>query len=150
PHELVRAAVYADLAPARRHDLHRTAAGLLGGSAGVDHRIAAAVGPDPALAAELTALGRAEADARRWSQAADRLSAAADLSAGPPTRGLGHVLGRLEALTGRFDTARETLTAALHTADGDDGGRAVAAAHLALVSLIEGDAGPAARLAAAG
>ena len=183
PHELVRAAVYADLAPARRHDLHRTAAELLGGSAGVDHRIAAAVGPDPALAAELTALGRAEADARRWSQAADRLSAAADLSgtaderaarlvlavgamltggeltramraeadlrAGPPTRGLGQVLGRLEALTGRFDTARETLTAALHAADGDDGARAVAAAHLALVSLIEGDAGPAAGLATA-
>jgi DNA-binding CsgD family transcriptional regulator len=182
PHELVRAAVYADLAPARRHALHRAAAALLGGAAGMDHRVAAAVGPDPALAAELAALGRAEAAARRWPQAADRLMAAADLSgtaddraarlvlavgamlaggelgralrvepdlrAGPPTPGLGHVLGRLEALTGRFDAARETLTAALHTAEGDPGGRAVAAAHLALVSLVEGDAGPAAALAA--
>ncbi len=183
PHELVRAAVYADLPPARRHALHRAAAALLGGAAGVDHRIAAAVGPDPDLAAELTALGRDEVGARRWTQAADRLMAAADLSGtpedratrlvlavgamlaggelaralraepdlrtGPPTPGLGHVLGRLEALTGRFDTARQTLTAALHTADGDPGGRATAAAHLALVSLIEGDAGPAAGLAGA-
>ena len=119
----------------------------------MDHRVAAAVGPDPELAAELTALGRAEVGARRWRQAADRLMAAADLSgtpeeraarlvlavgamlaggelaralraeadlrAGPPTPGLDGVLGQLEAMTGRFDTARETLTAALHTADGD-------------------------------
>ena len=89
PHELVRAAVYADLSPARRHALHRAAAALLGGPAGVDHRIAAAVGPDPDLAAELTALGRDEVGARRWTQAADRLMAAADLSGttrrtGPP------------------------------------------------------------------
>ena len=42
--------------------------------------------------------------------------------------------------------ARATLAAALHTADGNPGGRAAAAAHLALVSLIEGDAGPAAAL----
>ena len=39
--------------------------------------IAAAVGPDPDLAAELTALGRDEVGARRWTQAADRLMAAA-------------------------------------------------------------------------
>lgn len=182
PHELVRAAVYADLAPGRRHALHRAAAGLLGGDAAMDHRVAAAVGPDPALAAELTSLGRAEVGARRWRHAADRLTAAADLSgtpeergarlvlavgamlaggelaramraeadlrAGPATPGLDGVLGRLEALTGRFDTARETLTAALHTADADPGRRAVAAAHLALVSLLEGDPGPAAGLAA--
>ena len=179
-HELVRAAVYADLPPARRHGLHRAAAALLGGTAGMDHRVAAAIGPDPALAAELTALGRAEVRSRRWRQAADRLTAAADLSgdpedraarlvlavgamlaggelaralraepdlrAGPATPGLGHALGQLEALTGRFDMARETLATALHTDDADPTGRAVATAHLALVSLIEGDAGPAAEL----
>ena len=55
PHELVRAAVYTDLPPARRHALHAAAAGLLGGSSGLDHRVAAAVGPDSALATELTA-----------------------------------------------------------------------------------------------
>ena len=182
PHELVRAAVYADLPPGRRHALHRAAAGLLGGDAAMDHRVAAAVGPDPVLAAELTSLGRAEVGARRWRHAADRLTAAADLSgtpeergarlvlavgamlaggelaralraepdlrAGPATPGLDGVLGQLETLTGRFDTARETLTAALHTADADPGRRAVAAAHLALVSLLEGDPGPAAGLAA--
>ena len=51
------------------------------------------------------------------------LRAEPDLRAGPATPGLGHVLGQLEALTGRFDTARETLTAALHT-DGRRPGRA--------------------------
>ena len=86
PHELVRAAVYADLSPARRHALHRAAAALLGGTAGMHHRVAAAVGPDPVLAAELTALGRAEVRSRRWRQAADRLIAAADLSDTPEER----------------------------------------------------------------
>ena len=182
PHELVRAAVYTDLPPARRHALHAAAAGLLGGSSGLDHRVAAAVGPDSALATELTASGRDEFGHRRWRQAADRLLAAADLSgtpeeragrlvlavtamlaggelaralrvepdlrSGPATPGLGQVLGQLEALTGRFAAARETLTAVLDTMDADQAGRAVAAAHLGLVSLIEGNAGPATELTA--
>ena len=76
------------------------------------------------------------------------LRAEPDLRSGTATPGLGQVLGRLETLTGRFDEARTTLTTALHTADGDRGGRAVAAAHLALVSLIEGDAAVAGALAA--
>ena len=183
PHELVRAAVYADLPPARRHALHEAAARLIGGTAGMGHRIAAAVGPDPDLAAELTALGRDELGARLWRQAADRMMAAAELSGTPEERaarlvlavdtmlaggelgralraepdlralaadtpGIDHVLGRLEALTGRFRMARTTLTRALHAAAEDPGGRAVAAAHVGLVSLIEGDAAAAAELTA--
>ena len=164
-HELVRAAVYADLSPARRHALHRAASARLDGDAALQHRIAAAVGPDPELAAELAARGRADLDARRWRQAADRLMAAAELSDVPAERsarlaaavgamitdgdlgralrhepdlrasGQVSVLGRLEAMTGRIAAARETLTAALATSDD-----AAATAHLALVALVEGDA----------
>ena len=182
PHELVRAAVYADLSPARRHALHGAAARRLGGVAGIGHRVAAAVGPDPELAAELTAWGRADLDARLWPQAADRLLAAAELSGrpedraarlvlavdamlaggdlaralrtepdlrtAPATPGLGHTLGRLEALTGRFRMARRTLSTALQAEEDQPGGRAVAAAHLGLVSLVEGDAAAATELTA--
>ncbi|MBV9921300.1 MAG: AAA family ATPase [Pseudonocardia sp.] len=172
-HELVRAAVYADLSPARRHALHRAAAERLDGDAALQHRIAAAVGSDPELAEELAARGRAGLDGGRWRQAADRLVAAAELSEIPAERSArlaaavgamitdgdlgralryepdlragGHaaVLGRLEAMTGRFAAARETLTAAL-AAGIDDAGAAV---HLALVALIEGDAAAAAERA---
>jgi DNA-binding CsgD family transcriptional regulator len=180
-HQLVRAAVYADLPPAKRHALHLSAATLLGGAAATGHRVAAAVGPDPALAAELTRLAHDDLDARRWRQAADHLVAAAELSstpderaqrlvdavgamlaggdlaralrlepemrAGPPGAVRSGVLGRLEALSGRFAAARATLTAAVRDADGDGGGRSVAAAHLALVSLVEGRSDAAAELA---
>ncbi len=171
-HELVRAAVYADLSPARRHALHRGAAAHLDGDTALHHRIAAAVGADPQLAAELAARGHADLDGGRWRQAADRLVAAAELSDSPAERsarlaaavgamitdgdlgralrhepdlrasGQVSVLGRLEAMTGRIAAARETLTAAL--AIGDD---AAAAAHLALVALIAGDAAAAAQRA---
>ena len=171
-HELVRAAVYADLSPARRHALHRAAAAKLDGDVALQHRIAAAVGPDTALATELATRGRADLDGQRWRQAADRLVAAAELSDVPAerssrlaaavgamitdgdlSRALRHeadlrasgqvsVLGRLEAMTGRIAAARETLTAALALSDD-----AAATAHLALVALVEGDAAAAAERA---
>ena len=49
PHELVRAAVYADLPPARRHALHRAAAALLGGArrGGPPDRRGRRAGPRP-------------------------------------------------------------------------------------------------------
>ena len=142
-HELVRAAVYADLSPARRHALHRAAAAKLDGDIALQHRIAAAVGPDTELATELATRGRADLEGQRWRQAADRLVAAAELSDVPAERsarlaaavgamitdgdlgralrheadlrasGQVSVLGRLEAMTGRIAAARETLTAAL-------------------------------------
>jgi ATP/maltotriose-dependent transcriptional regulator MalT len=173
-HPLIRAAVYADLSPERRHTLHGAAARILGGAAAFEHRIAAAVGPDPALAAELRELGEAERAGRRWRDSAAHLLAAADLSPGPrdrsarlvgalestlaggdlaaalrlepevraagPSPGRSRVLGRVAALTGRIALAREELTAAVEHGDPRDPGRSAAAAHLALVSLIEGDA----------
>jgi DNA-binding CsgD family transcriptional regulator len=169
-HELVRAAVYADLSPAKRHGLHLAAAELLGGTTAIGHRVAAAVGPDPGLATELTELGHDDLEARRWWSAADHLTAAAELSgtaheraarlvtaveamlaggdlgralrlerdirAGPPVSGREGVLGRLEVLSGRFAAARKTLTTAVQATDG---GSPAAAAHLALLSFVEGE-----------
>ena len=61
PHVLVRAAIYADLSPARRHALHRRAGEVLGGVPSLHHRVAAAIGPDAELAGELDTLARAGA-----------------------------------------------------------------------------------------
>ena len=171
-HELVRAAVYADLSPARRHALHRAAAAKLDGDLALQHRIAAAVGPDAQLAAELATRGRADLDGQRWRQAADRLVAAAELSDVPAERsarlaaavgamitdgdlgralrheadlrasGQVSVVGRLEAMTGRIAAARGTLATALTLSDD-----AAATAHIALVALVEGDAAAAAERA---
>ena len=181
PHPLVRAAIYADLPPVRLHSLHRAAADLLGGARSMSHRVAAAVGPDPDLAAELETLGRAAVRDRHWRAAADHLLAAADLSptaemrsrrlidaaaammsggdivrawrveadvrAAAPSASRSRVLGQLAALTGRFAVAREELTAVVDSGGvdggsyGADGGedRSMAAAHLGLVSLIQGE-----------
>ena len=72
PHPLVRAAVYHDLGPARRAGLHARAAQLVEGEAdALRHRVAAASGPDPRLAAELTTLAGRQAIAGAWTAAAD-------------------------------------------------------------------------------
>jgi len=55
PHLLIRQAVYDDLGPERRQRLHLRAAAILGGAAALAHRTAAAIGPDPQLAADLCA-----------------------------------------------------------------------------------------------
>ena len=55
-HPLLRAAVYGDQSPARRRALHRAAASLVRGRAALTHRIAAAAGQDPELAADLERL----------------------------------------------------------------------------------------------
>ena len=60
PHPLVRAAIYADLSPARRAALHLSAARLTAGNVALSHRVAAAAGPDATLAAELAELAEAE------------------------------------------------------------------------------------------
>ncbi len=87
PHQLVRSAIYADLAPARRHDLHRRAANVLGGLPSLVHRVAAAVGPDEGLAQELEGLSRTEREQQNWRSAADHLLAAADLSTNAEEKG---------------------------------------------------------------
>ena len=80
PHVLVRAAIYADLSPARRHALHRRAGEVLGGAPSLHHRVAAAIGPDAELAGELDTLAEQELSQLNWAAAADHLLAAADLS----------------------------------------------------------------------
>ncbi|MDD7938575.1 AAA family ATPase [Actinomycetospora lutea] len=84
-HPLVRAAVRGDLPPARRRALHAAAAARLAGRAALDHRIAAAAGPDPALASEIEELVAAPG-ALAGAEAADLLRAASELSTAPDDR----------------------------------------------------------------
>jgi len=84
-HPLYRAAVYADLAPARRQELHRRAADLVGGEAALAHRVAAADSHDDALADQADQAAQAEAAGQRPTLAARYLLWAADLSSQPAT-----------------------------------------------------------------
>jgi len=86
PHPLVRAAIYADLSPARRAALHLSAARLTAGTAALAHRVAAGAGPDAALAAELTEVAGAESASGLHASAARYYISAADLSAEPGLR----------------------------------------------------------------
>ena len=81
PHPLVQAAIYQHLGPARRAILHMRAADLVEEEpARLRHRARAASGPDRELAADLAALGRAQASAGMWASAADHLTLAARLA----------------------------------------------------------------------
>jgi DNA-binding CsgD family transcriptional regulator len=60
-HPLYRTAIYDDLSPTRRRDLHRAAAAVLGADAGLSHRVASAHLGDEDLAAELADGARAKA-----------------------------------------------------------------------------------------
>jgi DNA-binding CsgD family transcriptional regulator len=82
-HPLYRAAVYADLSPARRQELHRRAADLVGGEAALAHRVAAADSHDDALADQSDQAAQAEAAGRRLALAARYLLWAAELSSEP-------------------------------------------------------------------
>jgi ATP/maltotriose-dependent transcriptional regulator MalT len=86
PHPLMRAAIYADLSPARRAAFHLSAARLTAGAVALSHRVAAAAGPDAELAAELAEVARAAAAGGMHATAAGHLISAADLSAEPALR----------------------------------------------------------------
>ena len=77
PHPLIRAAVYDDLSPRRRSSVHARAAELTEGDARLDHRVAAALGDDDALAAELEARAKEELAAGALAAAAGHLLSAA-------------------------------------------------------------------------
>ena len=79
-HPLVRSAIYDDLGPATRAALHTRAARSLTGSAALEHRVHAAFGPDPALAAELEIDGQDDAAHGRLLRAARSLLQSARLS----------------------------------------------------------------------
>jgi DNA-binding CsgD family transcriptional regulator len=79
PHPLIRAAVYAEVRPARRAGLHARAADLLDGDAALAHRIAAAGPEDPELARVVVAAAGPAAARGAWGEAAANLLAAARL-----------------------------------------------------------------------
>ncbi len=108
-HELTRRAVYADIGAAMRRSLHRWAATLTDGPDTLDHRVAAACGPDPGLAAELdAAAGAAAADAAAGRGEPDRaaryLMQAAELGASGRERAY-RILAAFELLVGAADAA---------------------------------------------
>ena len=82
-HPLYRAALYADLAPTRRRELHRAAAESLDAASALRHRVAAADGIDDDLARDLdeSAAGRAGKGAR--NVAATYLLWASSVGSGP-------------------------------------------------------------------
>jgi DNA-binding CsgD family transcriptional regulator len=79
-HPLYRAAIYADLSPTSRRELHARAAETVAGRARLAHRAAASLGPDEALAAELEAAALATVATGDLGAAAWALEQAAALS----------------------------------------------------------------------
>ncbi len=79
-HPLYRQAVYQDLSPTRRRDLHRAVAGVLTPATVLAHRVAAADGADDGLADELEAAARREMDAGTPALGARNLLWASSLS----------------------------------------------------------------------
>ena len=120
-HPLYRAAVYADLSPTRRRGLHARAAALLMGRARLAHQVAASLGPDGVLAAELEASAQVtgatgDAGATAWAMeqaaalspdGADRerrlLDAAAVLLNAADTAGAARVLATCQVSSARRD-----------------------------------------------
>ena len=95
-HPLVRDAIYAGIAAARRRTLHARAASMVSESASWKHRVAALDRPDEPLAGELEQLAGEEAAGGRLALAATHLQWASDIS------------------PARADRERRLLTAALH------------------------------------
>jgi len=85
-HPLVRQAVYGDLSPELRRTLHRRAAATIGGDGSLFHRAAAAVAPDPQLAAELDQAAEKALVAGKLRLAARHLQRAAAVSGFGPAR----------------------------------------------------------------
>jgi DNA-binding CsgD family transcriptional regulator len=79
-HPLIRAAVYQALGPARRTSLHRKAATLTDeNTLALQHRVLAATGTDPQLAAEVARTARRQVAVGAWGSAADGLTTASRL-----------------------------------------------------------------------
>ena len=93
-HPLARAAVLHDLPAGRRAALQRRAGELVGGTAGLRHRLQGALGPDGQLFADAVAVAGLEAHRGAHSSAASLLRAAVSVA---PDDG-GRALALLEAL----------------------------------------------------
>lgn len=79
-HALVRRAVYDDLSPSTRRDLHRRAGELTAGAVGLGHRVTAALGPDDALAAELERAASEASDRHAFGEAATWMLRASEVA----------------------------------------------------------------------
>ena len=79
-HPLFRQAIYQDLSPTRRRDLHRAAAEVMTPATGLAHRVAAADGADEGLASELEAAARQEMEEGTVGRGARNLLWASSLS----------------------------------------------------------------------
>jgi ATP/maltotriose-dependent transcriptional regulator MalT len=134
PHPLVHAAIYQQLGPAHRAELHTRAASLTDDEpARLRHRVHAASGPDPALAADLARAGRRHTTVGAWASAAEHLATAARLAPGRAD----HEQLTLEAIECQVLTGDITdpagLTARLRTFQ-KTGWRSYILARLALVA----------------
>jgi DNA-binding CsgD family transcriptional regulator len=85
-HPLYRAAIYADLSPTSRQEMHARAADLVAGRARLTHRVAASIGPQEALASELEASALSSAVTGDLGASAWALEQAAALSPAPMDR----------------------------------------------------------------
>jgi len=116
-HLLVRRAVYGDLGPARRRRLHQRAAGFVDWQRALGHRVAAAAGPDDALAGELEAAGRETRHLGRTAQAAAWLAQAAAVSSDREVADR-RLLDALEMLIDHGEVAEAQVLAVRVTAAG--------------------------------
>ncbi len=82
-HPLYRQAIYEDLSPSRRRDLHRAAARATNSAQALAHRVAAADGADEMLAVELEAKARQELKSGMKLEAGRTFQWAWSLSADP-------------------------------------------------------------------
>ena len=117
-HPLTRAAVYDDLSPSGRRDLHLALARLTDGPESLAHRVAASHGADDELAAELADTGADEVMAGRLTAGVDHLILASRIAA---DRELGEraLLRAVDALglAGDVPRARELREAVERCAD---------------------------------
>ena len=114
---LVQRAVYGDLSPVRRRQLHEQAAGLVEWHRALQHRAAAAVGPDDDLASDLETAGREAHRLGRTAQAAAWLVQAAAASRHPATADR-RLLDALEILVASGEVAEAEVLAARMRAAG--------------------------------
>ena len=115
-HLLVHRAVYDDLSPIWRRQLHARAAGLVDRHQALAHQVAASVGSDDRLAGELEAAGREARELGRTAEAADWLAQAAAASSDPAAADR-RLLDALEILVTYGEVARaESLAARVASA----------------------------------
>jgi ATP/maltotriose-dependent transcriptional regulator MalT len=85
-HALIQRAVYDDLGPVRRREIHHSAVPLVDPVDALSHRVAAAYGPDEALASDLESAATGARSQGRLAQAATWCAQSAAASATPGTR----------------------------------------------------------------